>query len=151
MVSVIYVAINRTLLIEGYFPVLTLSLNLRVVRIPQATLQQYLSTLPCSAAHRKSPNPFLSIPWCYLPISSSVFRIRIVYWWHVRTIIIHQDHDQGDKSLALTREVNLATPSLAPLAEEMGESRSAFQSLMAILMVSFGWGIKATAGLCSRA
>ena len=49
---------------------------------------------------------------------------------NVRTTIIHQDQDQGDKSLALTREVNLATPSSAPSAEEIRESGSAFQSLM---------------------
>ena len=32
----------------------------------------------------------------------------------VRTTIIHQDQDQGDKCVALTREVNLTTPSSAP-------------------------------------
>ena len=52
------------------------------------------------------------------------------YWWHVNMTIIHQDQDRGDKSLALTREVNLATPSSAPSAEEIIESGSAFQSLM---------------------
>ena len=36
--------------------------------------------------------------------------------------IIHQD--QGDKSLALTKEVNLAIPSSAPSAEEIRESWS---------------------------
>ena len=39
------------------------------------------------------------------------------------------------ESLALTREVNLATPSSASSAEEIRESGSAFQSLMA-------WGKK---------
>ena len=40
--------------------------------------------------------------------------------------IIHQDHDKGDKSLALTREVNLATLSSVSSAEEIRESGSAF-------------------------
>ena len=40
--------------------------------------------------------------------------------------IIHQDQDQGD----LTREMNLATSSSAPSAEEIRASGSAFQSLM---------------------
>ena len=38
---------------------------------PLMTLQQYLSIFMSSAALRESP--FLSILWCYLPISSSVF------------------------------------------------------------------------------
>ena len=33
-------------------------------------------------------------------------RRRIVYWWHIRTTIIHQDHGLGVKTLALTRKVN---------------------------------------------
>ena len=44
--------------------------------------------------------------------------------------IIHQDQNQEDKSPALTREVNLATPLSAPSAEEIRESGSAFHSLM---------------------
>ena len=45
-------------------------LTLSIVRAPQITLQQYLSTFPylSSAALRESP--FLSILWCYLPSSS---------------------------------------------------------------------------------
>ena len=46
----------------------------------------------------------------------------IVYWRHIRITIIHQGPDQGDKSPALTREVNLKTPSSAPSAEEVRES-----------------------------
>ena len=38
------------------------------------TLQQYLSTLPCLPLPTGNPQtPFLSIPWCYLVISSSAF------------------------------------------------------------------------------
>ena len=38
------------------------------------TLQQYLSTIPClSQPSGNLQTPFLSIPWCYLLISSSVF------------------------------------------------------------------------------
>ena len=48
--------------------------NLEVVGAPQMTLQQYLSILPClPLPSGNPPNPFPSIPWCYLPISSSVF------------------------------------------------------------------------------
>ena len=49
-------------------------LTLEVVGAPQMTLQQYLSILPClplPSGNRQTPFP--SIPWCYLPISSSVF------------------------------------------------------------------------------
>ena len=44
-----------------------------VVRVPQMTLQQYLSTLPSLLLPSGNlQTPFLSYPWCYLPISSSV-------------------------------------------------------------------------------
>ena len=36
-------------------------------------------------------------------------RIGIVYWWSAETTITHQDLWLGNESLALTREVNLAT------------------------------------------
>ena len=50
------------------------SLNLGGRRAPQMTLQQYLSTLPCLPLPSANlQTPFQSIPWCYLPISSSVF------------------------------------------------------------------------------
>ena len=49
-------------------------LTLEVVGAPQMTLQQYLSILPClPLPSRNLQTPFPSIPWCYLPISSSVF------------------------------------------------------------------------------
>ena len=49
-------------------------LTSEVVGAPQMTLQQYLSTLPCLPLHSGNlQTPFPSIPWCYLPISSSVF------------------------------------------------------------------------------
>ena len=49
-------------------------LILEVVGEPQITLQQYLSTLPCLPLPSGNlQTPFPSIPWCYLPISSSVF------------------------------------------------------------------------------
>ena len=49
-------------------------LTLEVVGAPQMTLQQYLSILPClPLPSRNLQTPFSSIPWCYLPISSSVF------------------------------------------------------------------------------
>ena len=48
--------------------------TLAVVGAPQMMLQQHLFTIPClslpSGNHR---TPFLSIPWCYIPISSFVF------------------------------------------------------------------------------
>ena len=45
-----------------------------VVGAPQMTLQQYFSTLPClPLPSGKLHTPFPSIPWSYLPISSSVF------------------------------------------------------------------------------
>ena len=45
-----------------------------VVGAPQMTLQQYLTTLPCLPLPSGNlQTPFPSIPWCYLPISSSVF------------------------------------------------------------------------------
>ena len=50
------------------------SLNLGGRRLSQMTLQQYFSTLPClplPSGNLQTPLP--SIPWCYLPISSSVF------------------------------------------------------------------------------
>ena len=46
-------------------------LTSEVVWAPQMMLQQYLSTLPLPSGHLQTPFP--SIPWCYLPISSSVF------------------------------------------------------------------------------
>ena len=49
-------------------------LTLEVVGAPQMTLQQYLSILPCLLLPSGNlQTPFPSIPWCYLPISSSVF------------------------------------------------------------------------------
>ena len=49
-------------------------LTLEVVGAQQMTLQQYLSTLPCLLLPSGNlQTPFPSIPWCYLPISSSVF------------------------------------------------------------------------------
>ena len=49
-------------------------LTLEVVGAPQMTLQQYLSILPCLPLPSGNlQTPFPSIPWCYLPISSSVF------------------------------------------------------------------------------
>ena len=49
-------------------------LTSEVVGAPQMTLQQYLSTLPCFPLSTGNlQTPFLSIPWCYLIISSSVF------------------------------------------------------------------------------
>ena len=50
------------------------TLTLAVVGAPQMTLQQYLSTFPCPPLPPGNLlTPFLSIIWCYLPISSSVF------------------------------------------------------------------------------
>ena len=49
-------------------------LTSEVVRAPQMTLQQYLSTIPClplPSGNLQPPFPF--IPWCYLPINSFVF------------------------------------------------------------------------------
>ena len=49
-------------------------LTLEVVGAPQTTLQQYRSFLPCfSLPSGNLQTPFPSVPWCYLPISSSVF------------------------------------------------------------------------------
>ena len=49
-------------------------LTLEVVGAPQMTLQQYLSILHCLPLPSGNlQTPFPSIPWCYLPISSSVF------------------------------------------------------------------------------
>ena len=49
-------------------------LTSEVVGASQMTLQQYLSTLLCLLLHSGNlQTPFPSIPWCYLPISSSVF------------------------------------------------------------------------------
>ena len=49
-------------------------LTFEVVGAPQMTLQQYLSILPCLPLPSVNlQTPFPSIPWCYLPISSSVF------------------------------------------------------------------------------
>ena len=49
-------------------------LILEVVGAPQMTLQQYLSILPClQLPSGNLQTPFPSIPWCYLPISSSAF------------------------------------------------------------------------------
>ena len=63
-------------------PVYTLSslsshlspLTLEVVGAPQMMLQQYLAILPSLPLPRGNlQTPFPSTPWCYLPISSSVF------------------------------------------------------------------------------
>ena len=49
-------------------------LTLEVVSAPQMMLKQYLSILPCLPLPSGNlQTPFPSIPWCYLPISSSVF------------------------------------------------------------------------------
>ena len=49
-------------------------LTLVVVGAPHMMLQQYLSILPCLPLPSGNlQTPFLSILWCYLPISSSVF------------------------------------------------------------------------------
>ena len=49
-------------------------LTLTVIGAPQMMLQQYLSTFPCLLLPSGNfQTPFLSFPWCYLPISSSVF------------------------------------------------------------------------------
>ena len=49
-------------------------LTLEVVGAHQMTLQQYLSILLClSLPSGNLQTPFPPIPWCYLPISSSVF------------------------------------------------------------------------------
>ena len=49
-------------------------LTSEVVRAPQMTLQQYVSILPCLLQPLGNlQTPFPSIPWCYLPIFSSVF------------------------------------------------------------------------------
>ena len=49
-------------------------LTVEVVGAPQMTLQQYLSILPCLPLPSGNlQTPFPSIPWYYLPISSSVF------------------------------------------------------------------------------
>ena len=48
--------------------------TLEVVGALQMTLQRYLSILPCLPLPSGNlQTPFPSIPWCYLPISSSVF------------------------------------------------------------------------------
>ena len=48
--------------------------TLEVVGAPQMTLQQYVSILSCLPLPSGNlQTPFPSIPWCYLPISSSVF------------------------------------------------------------------------------
>ena len=65
-----------------------------------------------------------------------IYRIRIVYWWNAETTITHQDLWLGNWSLALNREVNLATQSsassadAASSADEIRESGRAFQSLI---------------------
>ena len=49
-------------------------LTSQVVGVHQMTLQQYHSTLFCLPLPSGNlQTPFLSIPWCYLPIFSSVF------------------------------------------------------------------------------
>ena len=49
-------------------------LTSEVVGAPQMTLQQYLPTLPCLPLPSGNlQTPFLSIPWCHIPISSSAF------------------------------------------------------------------------------
>ena len=55
-------------------PILKSHLISVVVGAPKMTLQQYLSTLPCLPLPSGNlQTPFLSIHWCYLPISYSVF------------------------------------------------------------------------------
>ena len=50
------------------------SLTSEVVGAPQMTFQQYIYTLPCLPLPLENlQTPFPSIPWCYIPISSSVF------------------------------------------------------------------------------
>ena len=49
---------------------------------------------------------------------------------NAETTITHQDLWLGNESLALTREVNLATQSSASSADEIRESGRAFQSLI---------------------
>ena len=62
-------------LISSYLSPLTLE----VVGAPQMTLQQYLSILPCLPLPSENlQTPFPSIPWCYLPISSSVFHSSLL-------------------------------------------------------------------------
>ena len=49
-------------------------LTLEVVGAPQMTLQQYISILSCLPLPSGNlQTPFPSIPWCYFPISYSVF------------------------------------------------------------------------------
>ena len=49
-------------------------LTSKVVGAPRMTLQQYISTPPCRPLPSGNlQTPFPSIPWCYLPISFSVF------------------------------------------------------------------------------
>ena len=70
-IKLIYEQANKALhLISSHLSPLTLE----VVRAPQMTLQQYLSILPCLPLPSENlQTPFLSIPWCYLPIPSSFF------------------------------------------------------------------------------
>ena len=91
-----------------------------------------------------SLSPYSPVCWetslqqLYLSLFSSVqyfgknlrIRIRIVYWWNAETTIIYQNLCLGNYSLALTREVNLATQSSTSSADEIRESGRAFQSLI---------------------
>ena len=69
----------RFLTCISYFRLVLISSHLspltsEVIEAPQMTLQQYLSTLPrLPLPSGNLKTPFTSIPWCYLPISSSVF------------------------------------------------------------------------------
>ena len=86
------------------------------------------------------------IPWCtvfesaitafykYLIIRNEkecdpLLRIRIVYWWNAETTVTHLDQWLGNQSLALTREVNLATQSCAFSEDAIRESGRTFQCL----------------------
>ena len=69
-VSIVFKQIIVVHLISSHLSPLTLE----VVGAPQMTLQQYLSILPCLPLPSGNlQTPFPSIPWCHLPISSSVF------------------------------------------------------------------------------
>ena len=55
-------------------------LTSEVVGAPQMTLHQYFSTLLCLPLPSGNlQTPFLSIPWCYLPISSSDFLSSLLH------------------------------------------------------------------------
>ena len=68
-------------------------LTLDFVGAPQMTLQQYLSILPClSLPLGNLQTLFPSIPWCYLPTSSSVFlSFLLLSLWKVTLWQIRKD------------------------------------------------------------